>query len=313
MRAVQLPDPERMVDSYPHQLSGGQRQRIMIAMALVLDPVAADRRRADDRARRHDAGADPEADARAAGAAGDRRAVHHARLRRRRRDRAPRRGAAARPHRRDRATRGQVLRNPQQAYTKMLIAVGAESLTPAGAAGDDGRDGAGGRASLNKTYGGAAGSVPATGRCMRRRTSNVHVRRARRWASSANPARARSTVARCIVRLIDPDCRRDRCAWSRHREAAGRRAAAAPRKKVQIVFQDPYRSLNPRRTVGALHHRGADELRRWAADSRADQARDLMELVRLAPMRWTAIRTSSPAASASASASRARWRWSPSC
>jgi peptide/nickel transport system ATP-binding protein len=36
---VLLPDPERMMASYPHQLSGGQRQRIMIAMALVLDPV----------------------------------------------------------------------------------------------------------------------------------------------------------------------------------------------------------------------------------------------------------------------------------
>src|SRR5258707_1188625 len=39
MRAVRLPDPERMIDAYPHQISGGQRQRIMIAAALVLDPV----------------------------------------------------------------------------------------------------------------------------------------------------------------------------------------------------------------------------------------------------------------------------------
>ena len=39
MRAVQLPEPERMIDVYPHQLSGGQRQRIMIAMALVLEPA----------------------------------------------------------------------------------------------------------------------------------------------------------------------------------------------------------------------------------------------------------------------------------
>ena len=39
IKEVLLPDPERMVASYPHQLSGGQRQRIMIAMALVLDPV----------------------------------------------------------------------------------------------------------------------------------------------------------------------------------------------------------------------------------------------------------------------------------
>ena len=36
---VHLPEPERMIDVYPHQLSGGQRQRIMIAMALVLDPA----------------------------------------------------------------------------------------------------------------------------------------------------------------------------------------------------------------------------------------------------------------------------------
>src|SRR5215475_13441470 len=39
MRAVRLPEPERLIDSYPHQLSGGQRQRIMIAAALVLDPA----------------------------------------------------------------------------------------------------------------------------------------------------------------------------------------------------------------------------------------------------------------------------------
>src|SRR5215470_8049056 len=39
MRAVHLPDPEHMIDAYPHQLSGGQRQRIMIAAALVLDPA----------------------------------------------------------------------------------------------------------------------------------------------------------------------------------------------------------------------------------------------------------------------------------
>ncbi|HYF60551.1 MAG TPA: ABC transporter ATP-binding protein, partial [Burkholderiaceae bacterium] len=39
VREVLLPDPERIVASYPHQLSGGQRQRIVIAMALVLDPV----------------------------------------------------------------------------------------------------------------------------------------------------------------------------------------------------------------------------------------------------------------------------------
>ncbi|WP_109301885.1 ABC transporter ATP-binding protein [Aquimarina sp. AU474] len=35
---VQLPDPERAYQSYPHQLSGGQKQRIMIAMAIACKP-----------------------------------------------------------------------------------------------------------------------------------------------------------------------------------------------------------------------------------------------------------------------------------
>ena len=36
---VRLPEPARIIASYPHQLSGGQRQRIMIAMALILEPA----------------------------------------------------------------------------------------------------------------------------------------------------------------------------------------------------------------------------------------------------------------------------------
>ena len=35
---VQLPDPERVFNAYPHQLSGGQKQRVMIAMALLCQP-----------------------------------------------------------------------------------------------------------------------------------------------------------------------------------------------------------------------------------------------------------------------------------
>ncbi|RYD81459.1 MAG: ABC transporter ATP-binding protein, partial [Sphingobacteriales bacterium] len=35
---VQLPRPEQMLDSYPHQLSGGQKQRVMIAMAISCQP-----------------------------------------------------------------------------------------------------------------------------------------------------------------------------------------------------------------------------------------------------------------------------------
>jgi peptide/nickel transport system ATP-binding protein len=35
---VHLPDPERILDAYPHQLSGGQQQRVVIAMALLSNP-----------------------------------------------------------------------------------------------------------------------------------------------------------------------------------------------------------------------------------------------------------------------------------
>ena len=37
-KKVQLPDPERIFSTYPHQISGGQKQRVMIAMAMSCEP-----------------------------------------------------------------------------------------------------------------------------------------------------------------------------------------------------------------------------------------------------------------------------------
>ena len=37
-KKVQLPDPERIYNTYPHQISGGQKQRVMIAMAMSCEP-----------------------------------------------------------------------------------------------------------------------------------------------------------------------------------------------------------------------------------------------------------------------------------
>ena len=38
LRRVEMPDPERQIDAYPHELSGGMRQRVMVAMALAGRP-----------------------------------------------------------------------------------------------------------------------------------------------------------------------------------------------------------------------------------------------------------------------------------
>ena len=38
LKQVELEDPERIYQSYPHQISGGQRQRVMIAAAMICEP-----------------------------------------------------------------------------------------------------------------------------------------------------------------------------------------------------------------------------------------------------------------------------------
>ena len=59
----------------------------------------------------------------------------------------------------------------------------------------------------------------------------------------------KSTAARALLRLIEPDAGRIRFAGTDVR-SAGSAALIALRQRMQIVFQDPYSSLNPRRTIG---------------------------------------------------------------
>jgi oligopeptide/dipeptide ABC transporter ATP-binding protein len=59
----------------------------------------------------------------------------------------------------------------------------------------------------------------------------------------------KSTAARAMLRLIEPDAGSIRFAGSDLRAARGR-ALIALRRQMQMVFQDPYASLNPRRSIG---------------------------------------------------------------
>ena len=155
-----------------------------------------------------------------------------------------------------------------------------------------------------------AASSRSAARCRPRSDVNLHVRRGETLGVVGESGSGKSTVARCIARLIDPT------AGAILLEGAdiaklSTRALRPHRKRVQIVFQDPYRSLNPRRTVGAAIIEGPINFGIGRERRAYERARELMRLVGLDPERARPLsRTSSPAASASASASRARSRWS---
>jgi peptide/nickel transport system ATP-binding protein len=95
-------------------------------------------------------------------------------------------------------------------------------------------------------------------------------------------------VARCIVRLIDPSGGSVLLGGDRPGEAAEDIAMMSAarlrplRQRVQIVFQDPYRSLNPRRTVGAAISEGPLNFGATRANA-WQRAAELMDLVKLSP------------------------------
>jgi len=91
----------------------------------------------------------------------------------------------------------------------------------------------------------------------------------------------KSTLARCIVRLLDPDRGRIRIGEA-DLAAMSRRELRSATRRVQMVFQDPFASLNPRRRAGELVAQGpvAHGVPRRQALARG---RELFELVGLDP------------------------------
>jgi len=245
---VGLPEPQNAGRKYPHELSGGQRQRVMIAMALALEPklLIADEpttaldvttqaqilRLIDELRRRHgmavlfithDFGVVAEI--------ADQVAVLQEGV-------CVEQGAA-----------DAVLRAPKHAYTQRLLAA-VPSLTPP----PPRRVGEGSPVlavqNLTKVY---------KGRGLFRRGPEVRaaedvgfaIRRGETLGLVGESGSGKSTVGRCVLRLLEPDAGEIRVGPLSIRELSA--AAFRPhRKRIQMVFQDPFASLNPRRTVGRI-------------------------------------------------------------
>ena len=278
IRDVRLPEPERMIASYPHQLSGGQRQRIMIAMALVLEPalLIADEPTTAldvttqaqilalirDLQRKHGMGVlFITHDFGVVAETADRVAVL-------------RQGELV-----EMGPTKDLLSHPQHAYTKMLIA-SVPSLTPKprevvttltvlSTVG------------LSKTYAqrrwftrGSRGVTAAS-------DVSIEIRRGETVGIVGESGSGKTTVARCIARLITPSAGRI-VIGNTDFASISRAQLRALRRKVQIVFQDPYRSLNPRRTVGEAIIEGPMNYGA-TRDQALARARKLMDLVRMDP------------------------------
>ena len=125
----------------------------------------------------------------------------------------------------------------------------------------------------------------------------------------------KSTVARLLVGPVRADARR-RAFDGAIAHDAGAAQARALRRRMQMIFQDPYASLNPRWKVRDIVAEPLREhgLARTDDGDASARTRRRTAAVGRAGARPTSrsSRTSSPAASASASRSRARWRRSPS-
>ena len=246
MEAVNLPEPEKLRKSYPHQLSGGQRQRIMIAAALILEPflLIADEpttaldvttqaqilRLIRDIQAKHDTGVlFITHDFGVVAEIADRVVVmQDGRI-----------VEVGETH--------ELLRNPQESYTRMLISA-VPSLTPKARNNSKDSNVVLSTQSLSKIYGGKS-FFRKTREVNAAQDVNIEIRKGETLGIVGESGSGKSTVARCIVRLINPTSGEiyiDDDEIAELPESSLRQH----RRRVQIIFQDPYRSLNPRRTVG---------------------------------------------------------------
>jgi peptide/nickel transport system ATP-binding protein len=271
--STNLPDPPRIYDSYPHQLSGGQCQRVVIAMALAMNPalLIADEptsaldvttqaqvlrlfRELRDRFNHgvlfitHDFGVVAEV--------ADRVAVMRS-------------GQLV-----EIGTADQVLNHPQHAYTRQLI-----DAVPRAATKRLSDDQAGPRAielsHLDKIY------QVGTRRVVALDDISLSLAKGHTLGIVGESGSGKSTLAKVAMRLVPPTAGEIRIGDVDFASLTGR-ALNAARRKIQMIFQDPYGSLNPRHRVGPVIERAAllGGMDRGAAQARA---KELLSLVGLKP------------------------------
>jgi peptide/nickel transport system ATP-binding protein len=281
---VRLPEPERILKSYPHELSGGQRQRVMIAMALALEPalIIADEpttaldvttqaqilRLLKELQQRHgtailfithDFGVVAEI--------ADRVAVM-------RQGKLVEHGEAT-----------NLLQRPQHQYTRSLVAA-VPSLHPRPSVRDRSGSVADGPllavSGLRKAYLRRGGFALGRRRVAAVAGVSLEIKKGRALALVGESGSGKSTLARCIVGLERADGGAIVLEGS---DIAGlSRAALRPyRKTLQMIFQDPFASLNPRWRVGDIIAQGAIVNGTPRRMARA-QAAELLRLVGLDPI-----------------------------
>ncbi|MET4576790.1 ABC transporter ATP-binding protein [Ottowia thiooxydans] len=273
---TRLPSPPRIFDSYPHQLSGGQRQRVMIAMALILKPallICDEPTTALDvttqaeilkliRELQSENGTAVLFITHDFGVVAD--IADHVVV--------MRLGEMI-----EQGPKLEVLQAPREPYTRMLLAA-VPGLEPVQRSAVPEQPPLIEVRGLSKTYSsrrlfGGRKDVHAA------KDVSLVVRPGETVGIVGESGSGKSTVARCIARLIDPTSGTVISQGEPVEQAKGAQLRAF-REQVQVVFQDPYRSLNPRQTVGESIIEGAvnggqSRQQAWA------RAEELMTLVRL--------------------------------
>lgn len=275
---VRLPDPPRMYAAYPHELSGGQRQRIVIAIALILRPSLLI---CDEPTTALDVTTQAEIlklirELQQENGTGVLFITHDFGVVA---DIADRVVVMQLGQQVESGDKTEVLQHPREPYTRSLLQAVPE-LKPMRPAITVERPLLLEARSLGKQY--SAGSWPMRRRVVdAARDVSLRLHAGETLGIVGESGSGKSTVARCIAQLIEPT-QGQVTLQGLESTASNRDRRSAFRRSVQVVFQDPNRSLNPRRTVGQSIvegpiNFGVTQEKAW------QRAEELMALVRMRP------------------------------